>query len=320
MKIRSVYNFGLSTISAVGKCQKNLGLPVHLSVEPTTFCNLRCPVCETGAGILERSKGTMSLGNFKKVLDAVGPQVNTLFFYYMGEPFLNKDTLQMMSEAVDRGVYVSVCTNGEHVDATELIASRVSEVSFQIGGLTQETHSKYRVGGELGLTMYNIREAVKEKKRRNSKVRIVIGFIVMKHNEHELGKMQQLHNLGVDDVQVISPCVRTMEQGRRFLPTSDKYWYYDRQAFRHGLLVPKVIPHNRCWWIYYSTVVTWDGNVVPCCRDAQGHHIMGNVFEQPFKEIWNGEKYRKFRRQISEIQSGIKLCRLCSGFGVPRLY
>ncbi len=320
MNFKSAYNFGLSTVSAVGKRQYNLGLPVHLSVEPTTFCNLRCPVCETGAGILERPKGTMSLGNFKKVLDAVGPQVNTLFLYYMGETFLNKDAPQMISEAVDRGIYVSVCTNGEQVDATELIASRVSEVSFQIGGLTQETHEKYRVGGDLGLTLHNLRKTVEEKQKWRSKTKITVGFIVMKHNERELEGLGIFEALGVDKVQIIAPCVRTVEQGEKFLPSDYGLWYYDRYAFSKGLLRPKVVPRNQCWWIYYSTVVTWDGNVVPCCRDAQGHHIMGNVFEQPFGEIWNGEKYRKFRRQISEIQSGIKLCRLCSGFGVPRLY
>jgi len=320
MQLKTVYNFGLSTLSAAVKSQNNLGLPVHLTIEPTTSCNLRCPVCETGARILERPKGTMSLENFKKVLDTVGPQVNTLFFYYMGEPFLNKDAPQMISEAVDRGIYVSVCTNGESVDETELIASRVSEVSFQIGGLTQETHSFYRRGGDLALTLDKLCKVIEERRKRNSKSKITVGFIVMKHNEHEIPDVDKLKMLGIDEVQLIMPCVRTVEQGKQFLPASDKFWYYDRQAFRHHLLIPKVIPHNRCWWIYYSTVITWDGNVLPCCRDAQGHHIMGNVFEQSFNEIWNGEKYRKFRRQISEIQSGMKLCRLCSGYGVPRLY
>lgn len=320
MNFKSVYNFGLSTLSAVTKSQRGLGLPVHLTVEPTTFCNLKCPVCETGAGILERSKGTLTLDNFKRIIDAVGPQVNTLFLYYMGETYLNKDAPQMISYAVDKGIYVSVCTNGEYVDAAELIGSQCSEVNFQIGGLTQETHEKYRVGGELGLTMCRIREAVKEKKRRNSKVKINVGFIVMKHNEHELGKLQQLRNLGVDNVQVIAPCVRTIEQGEEFLPSDYGLWYYDKYAFSKGLLRPKVVPHNRCFWIYYSTVITWDGNVLPCCRDAQGQNIMGNVFNRSFVEIWNGERYRTFRRQIAESQHAVTICRLCSGFGVPRLY
>ena len=88
--------WGLSSLSAAVKTEKCLGLPVHLTVEPTNICNLKCPVCETGAGILNRPKGYMSLDNFKEILDKAGEQVNTLLFYYMGEPFLNKDACNMI--------------------------------------------------------------------------------------------------------------------------------------------------------------------------------------------------------------------------------
>jgi len=320
MNFRQINNFGLSTISAIDKSQRCLGLPVHLTVEPTNACNLRCPVCETGAGILNRPKGILSLDNFKRIIDTVGPQVNTLLLYYMGEPFLNEDLPQMINYARHKGIYVSVCTNGEPVDATEIIGSQVSEVNFQIGGLTQKTHEIYRRNGDLALTLKNLRLMAEEKLRRESKVRITVGFIVMRHNEHELAELDGLKILGVDAVQVIAPCVRTIRQGMEYLPESDKYWYYDRKAFENGVLKPKVIPHDRCWWIYYSTVITWDGDVLPCCRDAQGRHVMGNVFKKDFAEIWNGEEYRHFRDDIANLQSRMSLCRLCSGYGVPRLY
>jgi MoaA/NifB/PqqE/SkfB family radical SAM enzyme len=39
-----------------------------------------------------------------------------------------------------------------------------------------------------------------------------------------------------------------------------------------------------------------DGTVIPCCggneanrRDYQMQHSMGNIFEQPFEEIWSGK-------------------------------
>lgn len=326
MKLNSIVNWGLSTLSASVKAERNLGLPVHLTVEPTNICNLRCPVCETGAGILGRPKGYMSLDNFKKILDRAGEQVNTLLFYYMGEPFLNKDAYAMIRYATDRGVYVSACTNGEILDMDGLMESRLSEISFQIGGMTQETHEKYRVGGNLSRTIDNLAKLIELKthnplltSRPNTKIQV--GFIVMKHNEYEVEEAKrELKRMGADEVVIISPCVRTIEQGKKFMPTEDKYWIYDREAFGKGALVPKKVPHNRCWWIYYSTVVLWDGSVVPCCRDTFGHHIMGNLLEQDMNEIWNGEKYRSFRHAISVQQRKLPLCRLCSGYGIARLY
>ncbi len=91
-----------------------------MTIEPPNICNLHCPVCETGAGILNRPKGHMSLDNFKRILGSVGDQVNTLLFYYMGEPFLNKDAYDMIRYAVNKGIYVSACTNGENLDIDRL--------------------------------------------------------------------------------------------------------------------------------------------------------------------------------------------------------
>jgi len=151
--------------------------------------------------------------------------------------------------------------------------------------------------------------------------KIQVGFIVMKHNEHEVEQAKkELKELGADEVVIISPCVRTVEQGKEFLPTDDRYWIYDRKAFADGVLVPKKVPHNRCWWIYYSTVVLWNGDVVPCCRDACGKYVMGNLLNQPFKDIWNSWEYKELRWRIAADQSKIDLCRLCSGYGIARLY
>ncbi|MBV6343161.1 radical SAM/SPASM domain-containing protein [Candidatus Magnetobacterium casense] len=320
MNSRQLVHWGLSSLSAAVKAERNSGLPVHLTVEPTNICNLHCPVCETGAGILGRPKGYMSLDNFKKILDSVGDQVNTMLFYGMGESFLNRDAYDMIRYATGKGIYVSACTNGEILDIDKLVGSGLSEISFQISGLSQETHAQYRVGGNLSKTLANLSAAIEAKAKGRMSTKVQVGFIVMKHNEHEIKQVTNLKKLGADEVLIIAPCVRTVEQGKKFMPAEDKYWYYDREAFSREVLVPRKVPHNRCWWIYYSTVVWWDGDVVPCCRDARGEHVMGNVLNQPFADIWNGERYREFRLAVSRVQGLMLLCKLCSGYGIPRLY
>ena len=164
--------------------------------------------------------------------------------------------------------------------------------------------------------------ATVEEKRRHprSKTKVGVGFIVMKHNEHEVDEFLKLaREIGVDDAQVISPCVRTVEQGRKLLPRDGKYWLYDRKALDRGILRPKLVPYNHCEWLYYSVTILWNGDVVPCCRDAQGEYVMGNILEQDFNEIWNGRKFKEFRRRVNSDQANLGLCRLCSGYGVPIL-
>jgi radical SAM protein with 4Fe4S-binding SPASM domain len=142
----------------------------------------------------------------------------------------------------------------------------------------------------------------------------------MKHNEHQVDDFVRMgKELGVDEANVIDPCVRNMEQAKQFLPRDERYWFYDKKAYEQGILRPKLLPDNQCWWIWHSTLITWNGDVVPCCRDPQGRHVMGNILQQDLREIWNGPKYTDFRRRILTDQGKIDICRLCSSYGVPRL-
>ena len=62
-------------------------------------------------------------------------------------------------------------------------------------------------------------------------------------------------------------------------------------------------PWSRCRRPSSLIYITANGNVLPCCfspfttRDYQ-RLILGNAFEQPLAEIWNGAAYRRFRDDL----------------------
>lgn len=325
---RGFTDYCLSTLSSLLRLQRIWGRPVFITIEPTTTCDLRCPVCETGAGILNRDRGQMSLEHFQRLVDQISSHTNAIQLYFMGEPFLNRRIYDMICYAKAQGIFVNTYSDGSFFDVRKVIESGLDEINFNIGGMAQETHQIYRVNSKLADVINNIRTLAVERAKwvsdsrgRKRRPRISVGFIVMKHNEHEVEKfLETVPTWGVDRVHVVDPCVRDMDQAKTFLPTNLKHWCYDEQAFSRGILQPKVIPNNSCPWIYYSTVITWNGNVLPCCRDATGQHTMGNVFKGDLAQIWNGPKYREFRRTIKANQKALDICRLCSSFPVPALY
>ncbi len=297
--------------------------PVHVSIEPTNICDMGCSVCETGAGIMARPKGYINLESFRIIVDKIAPHTNILFFYFMGEPFLNKEAFAMIRYAKDQGIpFITTCTNGHFADPVKLIECGIDEVNFQIGGITQETHEIYRVRGRLKDELDNCRATIAAREKNGGKgPKVVLGLIVMKHNEHEVSDFQALAaEMGVDHAEIVYPTVRTVAQGHQYLTRNDQYWIFDRSAFRQGVLKPKELPVNGCSWIYHSMIVTWNGDVVPCCRDTQGRFIMGNLIEQSMEDVWNGEKYREFRERIFDNHGGVSICKFCSGYGVPRLH
>jgi radical SAM protein with 4Fe4S-binding SPASM domain len=306
-----------ATASFMTGSSKILGRPMNITLEPTNTCNLKCPVCETGAGILGRSPAHMTLENYKTIIDKVAPHTNTLMFYFMGEPFLNKSAYDMIAYAKAQGIpFITTCTNGDFVDPQKLVACGIDEVNFQIGGMTQETHQTYRINSKLDRVLANLKETVRLRNQAGSKMKILSGFILMKHNEHEVeGFRKSMAEWGADQVNVIDPCVRTHEQGLEYLPTDQNHWQYDPDAFQKGIVKPRSLPPNECPWIYYSLSIHVSGNVVPCCRDPLGENVMGNLITQSLDEVWNGEKFQSFRKQLHKDQGSINICRLCSSYG-----
>ena len=311
------YNTAMAKAKRIGP----LMMPAHVSIEPTNLCNARCPVCETGNRSMERDNGLLDYDKYVALIDQLAPTTAVLMYYFMGEPFLNPRSYDMIRYARNKGMYVETCTNGDYADPEGIIYSDINQISFQISGLDNASHQVYRVRSDFDKVSRNVEALVQLRdKTSGSNVQIELGFIVMKHNERQVPEfLNWAKAIGVDKANVIDPCVRSVAEGKIMLPENRDYWFYDEDAFARGVLKPKQVPDNECTWVWNSTMINWNGDVVPCCRDPHGRHIFGNAFETPFREIWNGQAIKEFRRGIVSNQGAVDICKLCSGYGVPNL-
>jgi radical SAM protein with 4Fe4S-binding SPASM domain len=314
-------NYRKAIHSAVRKDGKSSCSPILLTVEPTNACNLGCPICETGAGVLGRKIKNMPLDEFKYILNQFDRNLQQLFFYYMGEPFLNRDAYSMIRFAADRGIWITTCTNGDFLDPEALVASGIAEVNFQIAGMTQDIHSIYRINGNLEKTLQNM-ERVLQRKRHEKKLApvVVAGFILMKHNQHQVGDfIQYCKQVGVDKYHIIGTTARTVEQYLKYAPDAVEHRIFDDSQLTQGNLVPKIRPNNYCGWIYSTATINVAGDLVPCCRDPQGRYVIGNIFQENISSLWNNEKYQTIRKTVAQHSNSFDLCRICSGEAIPPL-
>ncbi len=67
-----------------------------------------------------------------------------------------------------------------------------------------------------------------------------------------------------------------------------------------------------CTFPFTVAEIDWDGNVYGCCAGYFVGYVFGNIFEQPFDEIWNGEKAQKFRQQFIDQEYHICDFSLCA--------
>jgi MoaA/NifB/PqqE/SkfB family radical SAM enzyme len=56
---------------------------------------------------------------------------------------------------------------------------------------------------------------------------------------------------------------------------------------------------GECYEPYQTLLISQNGATTTCCRARE---VMGNLIEQSFDEIWNGEVYRAYRRAINTFR------------------
>jgi len=295
------------------------GRPAILTIEPTNTCNLRCPLCTTGSGEMTRSNGQMSLQTFQHIMDKMGDDIFFLLIYHQGEPYINKHFLDFVQLAKAKNIYCTTSTNA-HYFTDELIHrtidSRLDSMIVSIDGVTQASYETYRVKGNLNKVLDGLRRFVEIKKQRQSKIPLLaLQFLVMKHNEHEIPAIKQLaKEIGVDRLLIKNIEVRSLEEARQWLPVNDRYrrYHFDGDHYEVKNSNKKSCPRP---WL--STLINWDGSLVPCCFDKNGDHTMGNIAEATdLDELWTAEAFRKFRRQLLNDRKSIEICRNCNqGFG-----
>ncbi|MBS1731536.1 MAG: SPASM domain-containing protein [Bacteroidetes bacterium] len=292
------------------------GYPVSISFEPTTSCNLRCPECPSGLREFTRPTGMLQKDFFKETIDDIYKELLYLIFYFQGEPYLNPHFLEMVKYAHDKGIYTATSTNAHYLTdekAKKTVESGLDRLIISIDGTTQDVYQQYRRGGKLEKVIAGARNIVKWKKELKSKTPFVFfQFLVVKPNEHQVEEIKKLSkDVGVDQLRFKTAQVYDYENDpNNLIPENEKYSRYKKD--KNGKIKIRSGQNNHCWKLWHANVITWDGMVVPCCFDKDAMHRLGNLKMQSFKEIWNNDNYKQFRREITTSRKNIDICANCS--------
>ncbi len=252
---------------------------------------------------------------FRKVVDELQDTLCYLLFYFQGEPYLNRNFLDWVRYASQRGIYTATSTNAHYLDdatARKTVASGLDRLIISIDGTTQETYQSYRIGGKLEKVLEGTKNIIRWKKKLKSRTpHVVFQFLVVKPNEHQVEEVKQLASeLGVDAVGLKTAQIYNYEKGSPLIPEQQKYSRYKKR--RDGSYAIKNKLLNHCWKMWHSCVITWDGKVVPCCFDKDAHHQLGDMQQMSFEEIWQSTPYQQFRQSLLRSRSEIDICKNCT--------
>lgn len=291
------------------------GQPFSISIEPTTACNLRCPECPSGLRQFTRDTGNLKMDFFSKMILEMSDKLTYLSFYFQGEPYINPDFLKMVRFAKSHKIYTSTSTNGHFLsekNVIETIESGLDRLIISIDGTTQEVYEQYRISGDLQTVLEGTKRLIEWKHKLGSTTPfITFQFLVVKPNEHQIEDVKRLtRELGVDELKLKTAQIYNYQNGSDLIPENTKYARYKKN--KDGSYSIKNPLYNRCWKLWHSCMITWDGKVVPCCFDKDASFVLGDLQKETFSEVWSGKKYIKFREQILHSRKQISICKNCT--------
>jgi MoaA/NifB/PqqE/SkfB family radical SAM enzyme len=263
-------------------------MPISMKIEPSAMCQLACPGCAQSSPLfkIETRGKKMGLPVFKRILEQAGEYLYRIQFYDKGEPFINKQLLDMISLAAIQNIGSQVSTNLSFAFPDDhyrrVVESGLEHLIVAMDGVTEHTYSQYRVKGRFELVESGLREIVKWKRRlRRSRPFVEWQFIVFDHNRHEIDTARTMaREIGVDRM-----CFK-YDAG-----ASQAAWTR-KDRLKHRAV--RAMRLNSCFWLWGSLVIDSDGLVRPCCNVGKSEQI-GDLKVTPLRELWNSDRIKALR-------------------------
>lgn len=286
------------------------GMPAAVSLELTNNCNLKCPECASGSGLMRRERGFMDTELFKKAVTELRPYLYYMNLYFQGEPMMHPDFFSFLNLSGDIKTVVS--TNGHFLsqeNSERLALSRLYKLTVSLDGMDQKVYSEYRKNGDLVKVMEGIRNISRARNRLKSPLKLELQFLVNRHNEHQITEasrfaVEMKAQLKLKSMQVIND-----QDAWKWMPSDKEYVRYENRGGKYA--IRNSLPSG-CLRLWLNPVITWDGKVLPCCFDKDAEFILGDLKKDSFRTIWNNTDYREFRKRVLSERKSIAICRNCT--------
>ena len=276
--------------------------PVHVCIEPTSICNLRCVMCFQIDKSFSHDKhfmGYMDMNLYNKLIDEIADSdCKAVTLASRGEPTLHKKFHLMLDKLSQKNIFdVKINTNATTMTDKlihSILSNNIAVVVFSVDASDKETYERIRVKGKFEKVINNIKRfnEIRDSDYPNHITQTRISGVAVE-NTQSPEEMKNFWMKYVDQVSI-----------RREIPRWDSY----------GNPI-----HNKegvCNLLYERLYVWFDGTCVPCDFDYKSYLNLGNVNKNTIKEIWHGKKYNNLReRHIKGERKCVEPCNRCM-FGI----
>jgi MoaA/NifB/PqqE/SkfB family radical SAM enzyme len=326
-------NNRLSRLEMEARRTRVWSMPVHLTLETTLKCNLRCPMCvrefvDRDSEELNRTPD-LSTELFEKIVAEVFPTAETICLSLGGEPLLGENLDGILDAIEDNGLRLSLVTNGTLLDRPGLLERMtplLHELEISVDAADPVLFEEIRKGSRFHQVLDNARRAGEMRRTAPPpKFRYGFSFTLFRKNMTQVSPViRLLAEVGGNCLRVSHAVIfRKEDTEQSVLNCPGEYNRLHEEASRTareceiellmpGPFVDGVEPHQNgkdpCHCLYLSADISRNGNVRACCHHAPP--ILGVCGKSRCRTLWNGPVVRQLRSD-SGTADAPDCCRDC---------
>ena len=287
-------NIGKSSKDTPLKKNELYPLPSSIYMETTGWCNNACSFCPSS--FLDRPRNNMPEELFRKIINDISAVDfrGELHFHQSNDPLTDERIIEHVEYAKSKlKGKIGFLTNGIKLKKSPELLQELYEAGLDF------IHLEIYSGEPLYSDIVQIAKSLKETNRPITLVTSDSDFSFIKAKEgHRKGEFY----------------VRVFNKG---LGSDKSFTTNQRITSRAGLIGDTKPKGTHCGRPFRQMHINWDGTVLICCEEwlHDPRSIVGDFNYNNFVEIWNGEKYNKFRRKLQKGDRSLYPCDICNYTG-----
>ena len=286
-------------------------LPTLMTLELTNHCNAGCTFC-TQPNIMKRPKNFMSEAVLIRCVEMVKKyNISEVMLAGMGEPFMYKKIVDLITVLTGSGVFVSVTTNGSilHVQKpSDIVESGLDKLLISMDALDSEWLQESKPGIKKSVTA--IEQDIKEIYDYKIRHKFAKPLMIMKYqileNSNYLSDKEEEKRLIRSKVGVLCDKVDLRQQHD---------WLGNAAEGVGNNSKPRATMMNICNQLVRTVEVSWNGDVGLCCMDYDNKVKLGNILENDLPCIYNSSPMMEARKMYVEGEAAAHF--MCTGCYSP---
>lgn len=255
-------------------------------IEVSTVCNHKCSFCPLNNDGFCRKRTTMDNSLFIKLIDKLeqeAPYIKDLTVSGMGEPTLDKNYIEKIKIAKNRGYNTYLLSNGSNFnedDIDYIISNNILDsIRFSLHSLNKDHYREITGSDDLEQVIHNIELFIEKKTFYNNDIKIIISADIIEEYTEDAAELISTYEDRVDLLEIWRP-----------------HNWVNWGNYRNGIK-----KKTTCGRPFNGPLqIQVDGTINMCCFDYNGELLLGDFTKQSLDEIFNSDMYKN----IVEFHNG----------------